>query len=256
MKKSIKNYEKLLQEALLLEAGARFERQERGIRNAINKIASKDNPITVVTSNDSIKGVIGAIKVEGLNELGKEPYADMQFLLSSGKRINISAKGSSTPSIAGGGLAGLSILVPNLINKFLNRTKDELEKKYKLGDEGLPDVFAKIPTKDSIKILKGVTAMGGPIDYMYQGPMDVVAEYPNKKQVVLNGELTNIEDYAKNHPLFLKARKRRVDQPFDPISLDASGNPLIFGKSPEFGDAGRRIVITDKITSTGIVIKL
>lgn len=240
---------------LVIEGGASAERQEQGIIQAINKIASPKKPITVTAGGVSIDGVVGASKMSGLSSLGQEPYTDVVFMLKGGGTVNISAKGSSAPSLAGGGLVALQVLVPDIIERFLIKARAALAQSYKNGEMGAPDVFGKITGKDARKILRGNEEMGGPIDYMYQGPMDVKATI-GKNEVTLDGALTPIAAYAKSHDLYLRARKRRIDQPVDLKSVDANGYPLLFGKSPSRGDSGRRIVIADRPSGNAILVEI
>lgn len=257
MKMSILRQHLIIREAvrMILERGDMNERQERGIIDSINKIASPKNPVTVKSSGVSIENVVKASKMSGESSLGKEPYTDVQLTLADGTVLNVSAKGSTAPSLGGGGLLALDMLVPDLIHRFLDAALKALKQQVKPGQFNAPDVYGMIPAADVIKILRGNEEMGGPIDYMYQGPMDVSAKYTGKSIVELNGGFTPIAQYAKTHKLFLRARKRREDQPFDPKSVDGKGMPSLFGKSPTKGDTNRRIVITDKVPSTGITVK-
>ena len=99
--------------------------------------------------------------------------------------------------------------------------------------------------------------MGGPIDYMYIGPMTVGGTYDVKKNILpLNGELTEAETYAKTHNLYFRLRARREDQRFDPTATDKDGTPKIYGVSPSRGDSAGRIVVTDKVPSTGVIVNI
>lgn len=241
---------------LILEGGIFAERQERGVIESINKIASHRSPITVVTSGESISNVVHASKRTKLNDLGKEPYADIIFTLSDGIEVNVSAKGPTAPSLAGGGLVSLELLVPDIIERFLNKAQLAFKAAgYKHGQANAPDVFGKISYNDALLILKGNEAMGGPIHYIYQGPMDVSASY-GKKSVLLNGKLMSVAAYAKSQELYLRARKRRIDQPLDLKNLCASGRPVLFGRSPSRGDYGRRIVISPKPSANALLIDI
>ena len=246
---------------LLIEAGASAERQEFGLIDSINALATPEKPVEVKSTGETIPGVVGASKVDGMNDLGKEPYTDVQLHLVDGITLNISAKGSSAPSLAGGGLTALNQILPNLIADFLSAAVNELVSQgHQKGDPGIPDVYGQISSEDAIMILEGDEAMGGPIDYMYQGPMDVTAEYcdiaGDECSVTVSGAFTSIEDYAASHTLYLRARKRRNDQPFDPDAVDKAGLPSIFGRSPSKGDSNRRIVITDKVPSGAIIVSI
>jgi hypothetical protein len=244
-------------------AGASAERQENGVIKKINDAVTKNkkNPITLIAGKTTLTGVIGAEKYKGRQVGGSEPYTDVViYQLVNGKKIpiNCSLKGESAPSLAGGGLKGLELAVPGIAKKFMKTAFDQLKTKEKLsvGDK-VPDVFGKISDKDKIKIVVGNEKMGGPINYMYIGPMNVSGNYDPKKNVLpLNGELTEAVKYAKEHELYFRLRARREDQRFDPSAKDKEGTPKIYGVSPSRGDSAGRIVVTDKVSSKGVLVKL
>jgi hypothetical protein len=244
-------------------AGASAERQETGVVNSINNAVKKNakNPITVVAGKTIVTGVVGAEKFTGRQVGGSEPYTDVViYYMKNGKKLplNCSLKGESAPSLAGGGLKGLELAVPGIAKSFMNTAYKELKTKKKLkpGDK-VPDVFGKISESDKVKIVVGNKNMGGPIDFMYIGPMNVTSRYDAKtNQLILNGTLTEAKKYAKEHDLFFRLRARREDQRFDPDAKEKDGTPKIYGKSPSRGDSAGRIVVTDKVPSTGVVVKL
>ena len=100
--------------------------------------------------------------------------------------------------------------------------------------------------------------MGGPIDYMYIGEMNVKSRYDKKRNVLTfqNGTLTDSETYAKTHNLYFRLRARREDQRFDPEAKDNLGVPKIYGKSPSKGDSAGRIVVTDQIPKTALIVNM
>lgn len=244
-------------------AGASAERQESGVVKKINDAfkKNKNNPITVTAGKTVLTGVVRAEKYTGRQAGGSEPYTDVViYVIRKGKEVpvNCSLKGESAPSLAGGGLKGLELAVPGIAKKFMKAAFKELStvKKLKPGDK-VPDVFGKISSADKLKIVIGNKAMGGPIDFMYIGPMDVTGTYDvNKNILPLNGSLILAEEYAKTHDLYFRLRARREDQRFDPDSKDSDGTPKIYGKSPSRGDSAGRIVVTDKVPSTGVIVKL
>jgi hypothetical protein len=240
-------------------AGVSAERQETGVVNEINK-AFKSNgksPITIVAGKTTLKGVIGAYKFTGRQASGSEPYTDVVIELIGNKKINCSLKGESAPSLAGGGLKGLELAVPGIAAKFMKAAFAKLNKMLDPGDK-VPDVFGKIGAADKMKIVIGNAAMGGPIDYMYIGKMDVSARYDKDKNVLTfgNGELIPAKIYAQTHDLYFRLRARREDQRFDPSAKDKSGIPKIYGVSPSKGDSAGRIVVTDSVPSTGVTVNL
>ena len=240
-------------------AGASAERQETGVVNAINAAVKKNkgNPVTVVAGKTKITGVTHAAKFTGRQESGSEPYTDV--VITAGKKTyNLSLKGESAPSLAGGGLRGLELAVPGIAKKFMVAAHTHLLKKVKLnpGDK-VPDVFGKIGGTAKLKIVVGNVAMGGPIDFMYIGPMDVIAPYnPTANTLTFNGALTKAVDYANTHELYFRLRARREDQRFDPTAKDGAGVPKIYGKSPSRGDSAGRIVVTDTVSGKGEIVNI
>ena len=238
-------------------AGTQFERQELGLIAAVNGGYGENNsPFTLIGSNGiRIINCISAEKFEGRSKAGTEPYTDVVINLSGNKSINISNKGESAPSIAGGGLEGLEMAVPGLTKKFLESAlKKYKQLGYKEGMSNIPDMYGKVSDELKELIVVGNVAMGGPIHYMYIGPMDVTSRQ-NGAFLTVNGKLFEAKKYAKDNDLYLRLRKRRADQPFVMTEKDNKGFPLILGKSPSRGDKGRRIVTAKKPPQNAIVVK-
>lgn len=242
-------------------AGETPERQENGIVAAVASAVkqNKGNPITIVAGKTEIPGVISAHKFSGRQEGGSEPYTDIVLTAYNKATLNLSCKGKSAPSLAGGGLTGLELAVPGIAKKFMISAFEHLSKKLKLspGDK-VPDVYGKIGPSDKLKIVIGNTKMGGPIDYMYVGIMDVNAHYDIKtnKLTFRDTEITPAKKYAEEHDLYFRLRARREDQRFDPASKDKDGSPKIYGKSPSRGDSAGRIVVQDKTPSNAVIVTI
>jgi len=236
-------------------AGKSAERQETGVINAINRSVKTNGgkSITVVGANGKkINNVVKAEKYTGRSSSGSEPYTDV-IITTSQKKYNVSNKGEQAPSLAGGGLAGIETILPGLVKKFLvEGVKEYTKKRFKTGDK-VPELFGKINQDDVKLLLKGNKEVGGPIDFMYIGPMDVEFEYKDGV-CTLNGNFYTIDEYYKKvgGTLYIRARKRREDQPFTRDEVDKQGLPLIYGKSISSNDRGRRIVVADKAPSTSI----
>lgn len=242
-------------------AGERSERQENGIVREIGKAvrANKNNPITVVAGKTKIPGIIKAYKYTGRQQGGSEPYIDVVFETYNGAKLGLSCKGPSAPSLAGGGLSGLELAVPGIAKKFMNAAYNHLKNKLKLqpGDK-VPDVYGKIGPSDKIKIVVGNAKMGGPIDYMFVGLMDVSVVYKaeNNELIFKSTEITPAKEYAKSHNLYFRLRARREDQRFDPTAKHSNGTPKIYGKSPSRGDSAGRIVVQDKVPSNAVIVSV
>jgi len=239
----------------ILEAGQQFERQENSFIMSVNDAVLKNNgkPIALHSTHATIKNVLKAEKFTGRQSSGSEPYTDVQLITSSG-HVNLSMKGPTAPSLAGGGLRGLEIIIPGLGTRFFRAVHDRLIKTgHKLGDK-VPDQYGILSFKDKELIVVGNAAMGGPIDYMYIGPMEVKSKYISGSLTV-NGKLIAAMEYAKSKDLYFRLRARRADQTFDPHASDKNGVPKIYGKSPSKGDTAGRLVVTDKPTKASNLIK-
>jgi len=235
-------------------AGASAERQENGFKKEVDSAfrKNKNKPITIDAGGIRIDNVNGAHKYTGRQASGSEPYTDIVVNCKNKKPVNLSLKGEAAPSLAGGGLKGLEAIVPGLAGRFMKSAHDALiAQGLKKGDK-VPDVYGKIGPKTKEKIVVGTQAMGGPIDYMYIGPMDVKATFTDGI-LYLNGRLTESKEYAKTHELYFRLRARREDQRFDP-SAEQGGIPKIYGRSPSRGDSAGRIVVTDSVPKNAMVV--
>ncbi len=242
----------LNEEKELVEAGKKFERQEQAFINII-KNASADGPIAVKFKNKTLYNITGAEKYTKPTDAGKEPITDV-ILNSSKGDINISMKGPSSPSLAGGGLTGLKTIDPNLVDNFINKAYKELiSKGLKTGDP-LPDIYFKIPDDIAINIIKGNESSGGPIDFIYIGPMDVQSSLDENTLTIENTNLLTPEEISKKN-LYLRLRKRREDQRFDATPPQSGKLPKLITKSPSKGDSNFRIVITDSVPSNALILQ-
>jgi len=245
-------------------AGIKAERQEKAVLSAINEAVArnKKNPITVIAGKTKFYGVISAEKYYGRQTTGSEPYTDIVITsMIRGKRTlyNLSLKGEEAASLAGGGLRGLELIVPGIGKKFMSTAYKYLveNKKLNTGDK-VPDIYGKIVGSSKIKIVRGNEKIGGPIDYMYIGKMDVLSNYDSKRNVLTfkNGEIVDVETYARSNELYFRLRARRIDQRFDPEAKDSSNTPKIYGKSPSKGDSAGRIVITDDVPRNAEIVSI
>lgn len=242
-------------------AGAAAERQETGFVNAVKSgfRRNQKNPITLVVGDTTVEGVIDAKKYTGRQASGSEPYTDVQIVTYDDKVLNLSMKGEAAPSLAGGGLRGLEAIIPGIGKKFMRAAFNHLKNKAKLkAGQKVPDVYGKIGNTDKTKIVVGNAAMGGPIDYMYIGGMDVRSQYnaDTSTLTVTNANLIPSKKYANEHDLYFRLRARREDQRFDPNAKDPSGVPKVYGKSPSRGDSAGRIVVTDKVPFNATIVRI
>ena len=172
--------------------------------------------------------------------------------------INLTTSGggggtSGANYCGGGGARGLSVLVPKFFDEAFDRFAEQLKKlNLKNGDiipaSKIKDVFVEIPDDEVDTIIRGTSEIGGPIDYMYVGPLDVESSVEGNK-LVLNGEFIAVEDYIKKvGKFYLRFRKRDLNaQKTVKIAMDImdkDGRPRLF-VNPDNDAACLRVVVTD-----------
>jgi len=233
-------------------AGNIAERQENKfideITSAIKLNGKSKSGITLIgVNNIKINNVIQAKKQNARTSSGNENYTDVILTLNNNQKLNISMKGTSAASFGGGGLSGLEKIIPGIATKFLKQVYKKLKKSLKCGDK-VPDQYGAITEAQAKKIIKGNKAVGGPIDYVYVGPMELKADFDKAASTLtFNGSFFTPVAFAKEHPLFLRLRARREDQTFDPSAMDKNGTPKIYGTSCSRGDSAGRIVMTKSV---------
>ena len=258
--------------ALIILAGGpkaeTSERQEMGFINAINSI---EGIKTIIGKNGyKIPNVIEADKYD-LPGYRYEPYSDIQLKIQGQKNpYLISAKGSSAPTLAGGGLAGITVLEDE-VKEFVKLLYNKAYEFYKNIFDNTPevdyntslyktkyfrDVSIKIPENIVLEILEGTPSMGGPVDAYYIGPMDVESKTEGST-IRLNGDIIPIEELAKDKTLYAHIKKRAGDYYFTDSTQTVNGItiPRIFTDKPGGSMAKSRFGILDKVRGIDITDK-
>ena len=220
------------------------ERQERGLIDAINSI---EGIKTLVGKNGfEIKNIIKAEKQP--DPPRAEAYADLRLIRKGEDPYLLSAKGLQTPSIAGGGLTGITQINDNLANFVADFYQDAYEYYKEIFDKNdsidyntnlyktsyMKDVNRVVPTDLIDDMLRGNKAMGGPVDGYYIGPMEVKFEVKGNK-VITNGEVIPLETFAdKYDKIYMHIKKRSGDYYFTDALQTVNGvtMPLIFTNKP------------------------
>ena len=231
------------------------ERQEMGLIEAINTFPTK--PFTLVGANgEKIENVTGARKMPNPKE--GEAYTDVVVETTKGD-VNISAKGTSSPSIAGGGLKMSSNLGPEVeefIQDFYEDAYDYYKEIFDANPELTPntnlyktnffkDVSRVVPQNIMKTVLVGIERFGGPVDGYYIGPMTVESEIKGN-ELILNGDIISVDKFLEDYPtIYAHIKKRSGDYYFTDKTKPIPANPsivvpMIFAKSPTGGQAQSR----------------
>ena len=220
------------------------ERQERSLIDAINSI-------------EGIKTLVGknGLEISGIIQAEKQPdppraeaYADIRLKRSKADPYLLSAKGIETPSIAGGGLAGvtqISDLLANFVADFYQDAYDYYKDIFDKNDDinyntnlyktsYFKDVNRIIPQNLIDDMLRGNEAMGGPVDGYYIGPMEVTYEVDGNK-IITNGDIIPLDKFAEKYEkIFMHIKKRSGDYYFTDALQTVNGItiPIIFANKP------------------------
>ena len=220
------------------------ERQERSLIDAINSV-------------EGIKTLVGAngFKIENIEKAEKQPdppraeaYADLRLIRKSADPYLLSAKGIVTPSIAGGGLTGVTQINDTLATWVADFYQDAYDYYKKIFDDNdeidyntnlyktsfMRDVNRVVPTNLIDDMLRGNEAMGGPVDGYYIGPMEVTYEVEGDK-IITNGDVIPLEKFAEKYEkIFMHIKKRSGDYFFTDALQSVNGvtMPLIFTNKP------------------------
>jgi len=216
------------------------ERQEHGLINAINAVPGVKT--LKGTNGLEIVGVQSASKVEGKNKFNKEPYADV-ILKVKGRDLKVSAKGDSAPTLAGGGLTGMSAMATtnSEIREWLVDFYEDAYQFYKkrveendlqgvnlARNKAVPDVSRRIPENILRTVVQGTEAMGGPIDYYYKGGMDVNFEIEGNTVHIKNGKFISVDDFIEEHGGVFYAHLRKRDGDFYFTDAMQEKNGIVF----------------------------
>jgi len=235
------------------------EEQEHALIAIIN-----DNPDCTISS----MGITAASARAnpGVNSLKKEKYIDVYITDSTGKDHGISCKDITTPSLGGGGAAGINSIAPDLFKKIFARIEDYMKTDMKLdnGDiivsSHIPDIFVQVPDDYVERIMVGNEAMGGPIDYMYVGPKKLTGDLGQNNELNLNGTFYTIDDYiGKIGSFYFRIRKRDLaDDKTVKVAYDEKnmlGLPKLL-KNPYDNKNNLRLVVTNALTVNALVLEL
>lgn len=239
------------------------ERQERGLIEAINSIEGEK---TLIFNNTKIEGVKSAKKIGKVEGYKAQAYADIELDTTKGIK-KISAKGLQAPTLGSGGLSGLDILNNTTANSFIERVYREVAEEYQQiinanpnlkgqnlrGNKLFRDVYRQIPKEVEIPIIRGTKEMGGPIDYLYIGKMEVDFQVKGNT-ISFNGDLYTVEEFVeKGTPLYVRITQRKDGPCY--FTTEKNPNlqnidvPKVFSIKPNgSGGTQSRLFVTNRAT--------
>ena len=116
----------------------------------------------------------------------------------------------------------------------------------------VPDVYIPL-SEDCIEtLIRGNEKMGGPVDYVYIGDMNVKAELSTKGKIPVlsvNAILKDPDTDFKGQDAWLRIRKRRADMPFNSQKIVYDKNQeeyryVVYDKGIYSGESSRVVIVT------------
>ena len=238
--------------------GMQFERTERDLAKLINESVKQSPTKTInVTGADGtvIQNVVGAIKHSNTNALGGDSLLDVSLSTRSGRAVKINTKGTIAPVQTHADFRSVYTSSPIVAKRF---TRAAIAKYKQLGfKDGDPvpsnvqGVYAEMQGENNMRIVRGVPAMGGPIDYFFEGQPSGQFD-PQTGALNLSANLMETRQLAKQQKFFLSMASPPQGSNFMFNKQDTFGVPLIHDRG------GRNLSITDRsfVDRSSIVVRI
>lgn len=189
-------------------------------------------PITIIDMNGlKIRGVTGALKNEGSSAIKQEKYPDIMLTLANGRKVGISMKENSSPSLFGGGRKGFLQINRDIFKKMTDYAYEKVVDSglFEVGSTNVKDIYILINNEEFLKdALVGGESMGGTIDYMGVGAKTPSSEYKNGVLTFKDLNLLNIDQYIDTIPAFYIRIRRRSSTEFFTDKIDEDGIRYFF----------------------------
>ena len=239
-------------------AGRENERQERVFIQAITTAVKKSGKVTILAGTTKIENVVWAEKVKDRTEFGHENYADVILHIEGGTELRIQLKNIRTPNLGGGGEKGVKASLPGLYTAFLKRAFAYVLRDLKIKPgEPVPNLYYKLTPHQQLVLLRGSPQIGGPIDYILTGPMELPFVSTRFGLMFHSSSLQSIDAYSRDKTLYMLYKRRSSDQMFDPKVMGALQVPKIHGVGRQGGSTytGGRLYLVEDIPYDANIIK-
>lgn len=162
---------------------------------------NKNDPITVSMGNKSFHSIKRARQYRGRQFGSSKLYTDI-ILDTNSRSIRIALK-EDVIKETNIDKKVIDLIIPGIADRFIRAIGNKVKHMKLKEDELLPSVvYAKIPSFYSNKLIEGIQSVGGPIDYVYEGPTK--AKYDkDTNMVVFEGIVSEINEYSKRKVLYL-----------------------------------------------------
>jgi len=172
---------------------------ETRLVSIINESISKSNKesVTLATENLSINEIFRASKFSGLSS----SYTDIILDNRTRKPFNISLENSDSEFILKTDAKGLNLIYPGILIKFINEVKRNLKE-----GADVTSFSGKIPKIAAQRLMKGITVLGGPVDfYLFDTPKLDYEFYKEDRTVFLkNAYFQTPDEIAAEKSFYLK----------------------------------------------------
>ncbi len=238
--------------------GMQFERTERDLAKLISE-SVKQSPTKTINvvgaAGTQIQNVVGAVKHSNTDALGGDSLLDVSISTRNGKSLKINTKGTIAPVQTHSDFRSVYTSSPIVAKRFARAAIAKYKSLgFKDGDmipAGTQGIYAEMQGENNMRIVRGVPAMGGPIDYFFEGQPS--GQFDAQTGVLtLGATLVTARDLAKQQKFFLSMPPPPAEGTFMFNKQDTFGVPLIHDRG------GRSLSITDRsfVDRSSIVVRI
>lgn len=164
------------------------------IKEAIR--VNNKRPIDIATDSMMIGGVWSASKFSGLSR----SYSDIILDQRNRKPIQISLEDTAADFVLKTDAVGLNLIYPGILVKFINEVRRQISE-----DGALTDFCGKIPRFATEELIRGITVLGGPVDYYFFADKKLEHVFDPEEMLLTfkNASFLSPKDVAKDKTFYL-----------------------------------------------------
>lgn len=177
-----------------------YNHNRRLIKIVNSSIRSNKNlPIKILADDTLIEKVDYAFPYTG-SQIDKEysPYTDIIFNNKNSKSLNISLESTERKFTLKTGIKGINVVVPGLGDRFISRLRSENTV------QGIQGIAAKLSISNKNRVLTGIAALGGPIDYYLEDKDNMEYVYEKGQLTFKNGKLYTPKEFSNAVDVYLR----------------------------------------------------
>lgn len=161
-------------------------------------LKNEKRPIDIATESFMLGGIYTATKFSGL----KYSYTDITLDTRRRKPLYIALENTESEFMIKTDAKGLDLIYPGILLKFINEVRRRVIGKE---ESNVSEFAGKLPTLAIEKLIRGITVLGGPVDYYLFDSPSLEFEYNKDDQLLYlkNAYFISPDDLAKEKMFYL-----------------------------------------------------